>query len=175
MNDEIDFSKAELIIDESKNDSLNIVEASPAIEKPKRGRGRPKGTTKKAPRSKPLEAKESAPKLSLDDELKKMASEYVDEPSAAKTESPETAEDSPSKGVYISGAILLTICDALIPRSITFVLGGGAERAKGMKLDKQERAELIPIADEAAKELMQNITPLQQFFLAMSAIYISKL
>ena len=177
MND-FDFQNAELILDEGKADTLKIVEAEKTPQPKKRGRGRPKGSTKAKTEASTEEQKKADQdgskytQKSLDDELSGLESEFSGTP-------PEIINDSKepeiSEGVHISGAILLTICDAIIPRSITFVMGGGKEKAKKMKLDSAERKEMIPIADEAAKEVMKGVSPLQQFFIAMGAIYMSKL
>lgn len=152
--------------------------SEPQKQPVKRGRGRPKGsTTKKQQTSKNEPKNEPQPKkqLSIEDELKNLSENYAAPSSEILPPSDGGNNDNSRNEVYISGAILLVLCDVVFPRGITLVFGGNAETRRKMKLTAEEKRELTPLADEAAKELLSGLTPVQQFLIAMGAVYAGKL
>lgn len=158
-------------------------EQAPEIKEVKRGRGRPKGSktgAKKAP-----EALET--ELNFDHEIEalKRSSKKVEAPeasaAAAAVDVEAPNENSPMANV-VTGYMLLIICDAVIP-SFICLLANNQRKKKGkkpleasnLKLDKREREDLEPIADEVAKTILKGVDPVILFFGMMGATYFSKI
>lgn len=86
-----------------------------------------------------------------------------------KNEEPEIKDSS-----LISGALFLLLIDLAIPTLLSFAnnkLGGKQIKARQLKLSKEQREELAPIADEAIKELMIKASPITVFFVSLIGIY----
>lgn len=95
-------------------------------------------------------------------------------------EDDENSEDnSPRFQVFISGQLLLGISDAIFPAIIIkgskFVGYKHKKTRSELMLTDNEREMLEPIADQAAIEIFNQMSPLQQFFVALGAMYGSKL
>lgn len=82
--------------------------------------------------------------------------------------------------VFISGRLLLVMCDAIFPR----VIFGGAKWVgyksdkkswQDIKLTKEQIEELEPIADEIVDYIFDNVHPLAQFSMALGASYAENL
>ena len=98
-----------------------------------------------------------------------------------RSDGPEISNDRPSQPmqIFISGRLLLGITDAVIP---TAIIKGG--RLIGYKTNKK-RSDLMltdaevdllePLADNVSKEIFAQLTPIQQFLIALGGIYGSKL
>ena len=138
-------------------------------EQPKRRRGRPKGSTKKPPEAPGTATGSKAKQTSLDDELKKLQSDYV----KREGKTAETVTDVKQES-FISGAMLLLICDSILPMGIQWITGRKGE-VTDLRLSPAEKQELNPLADEVAKQIMKDMSPITQFALVMSAIYASKI
>jgi hypothetical protein len=115
------------------------------------------------------EISENGNSLSFDDE-----SEFLD-----RSEEKGKTEDSTQKSTNIvTGKILLLFLDTLIPFLISFVydkVKGKKIPVKEIRLDKYEREDLEPLADEVAKEIDTGLTPLQTLVLSMGIMYFTKL
>ena len=193
MSEEIKFD--EIVVDETNEQFTAENPAQEPVEPPKkRGRGRPKGAKNKKTIEREQAAKQNSengatgasgnpvgrqPNRQLDmvEEIKKLNSEYQKAPEAKKgvTDSNISSPPVQEQKVYISGTLLLIICDAAFPLAIGYLFGKNKDQRAAMKLSAQEKAELKEVAEEAAKEIMKNMSPLAQFALAMSATYISKM
>lgn len=81
--------------------------------------------------------------------------------------------------VHVSGAFVLMVTDAVIPK----LLIGGAKMVgyktkvepEEMIMTKEERKEMEPLADAVAKDFLKNMPPWQQFLAGLAIIYGSKL
>lgn len=82
---------------------------------------------------------------------------------------PEIEESS-----LISGALFLLLIDMAIPALLVFVnnqLSQEKMKTKQLKLTKEQREEIAPIADEAVKQLMLKASPLVVLIVSLVGIY----
>ena len=89
---------------------------------------------------------------------------------------PKKTEPEPEiqQSSLISGALFLLLIDLAIPTILSFVNNKVSEKpikAKQLKLTKDQREELAPIADEAVKQLMLQAQPLTVFIISLLGIY----
>jgi hypothetical protein len=77
---------------------------------------------------------------------------------------------------YVSGGLLLIMIDSIIPTVITIFYPKlkDLKDKKAIRLTKEEREELKPLADEAIKSLSLQMTPLEGFLLTLSFMYAGK-
>ena len=103
-------------------------------------------------------------------------------PHAADT--PTQAVTPPTSAPRVSlvrGYMLLLVLDFVLPSAITIAMRkfGGAKwaqlKSKDIRLSDSEFNDLEPIADEVAKDIQLNISPMTQLLLGMAVIYSSKL
>lgn len=101
---------------------------------------------------------------------------------APQIETPLPPPPPPKPKVYISGSMLLFCMDFVIPGTIEKfynMFGGSTISAADLKafdqLSAKEREELTALADEVAKEMLANMTPMQQFMFYAGILYSSKL
>lgn len=88
--------------------------------------------------------------------------------------SPNEAEVNAVK--YITGSLLLMLIDAVAPSILIKVLGMTNEKfkklnSKKVRLSKDQREDLEPLANEAVKQMTINMNPLTAFFVCTSLIY----
>lgn len=81
---------------------------------------------------------------------------------------------------FITGAILLMVCDAIIPTALIKVLGMFDAKykqlkTKNIKLSADQRKDLEPLADECVKAMTLNMHPTTAFFITMFILYGSNL
>lgn len=81
---------------------------------------------------------------------------------------------------YISGALLLICMDALMPGIVLYIAGMVDRKYKGVKasklrMSKEEKTELEPLADEMVKLLFGFVHPAIAFLIAVGVIYAGKL
>jgi len=118
--------------------------------------------------------------------------EYKDEPAPEVTSGgeqipPKDPEPQPAPAfkpttgkhkVYISGAMFLFALDLLLPKTISFVYGTflGLEftNPKELKLDEDDKKDLAPLCDDVVEELLNTLSPLQQFMLYTGILYATK-
>lgn len=90
-----------------------------------------------------------------------------------KEKEPDTIEDSN----LISGALFLLLIDLAIPALLSMANNMMVKdkrkkiKAKTLKMTKEQREELAPIADEAVKQLMLQASPLAVFLVSIIGIY----
>ena len=83
---------------------------------------------------------------------------------------------SVNAAAFITGALFLTIVDALLPSAIIYIAGLVSEEYKALKpkqikLTKEQKADLAPLADEVVKIVLGEADPLFLLLIAMSAMY----
>lgn len=145
-------------------------------EQPKK-RGRKKGSTKEVLQAKKQEVVQTAkPNVKQDIDLSQYGqieatSESTD--TNAQTENPNNVDISK----YISGALLLMMIDFLLPTLFTFVypkLKRLKDKRK-LKMTKDERKELEPIADECIKQVAMKLAPMEAMALMLLFVYGGKI
>ena len=165
----------------------------------KRGRGRPRkdGNTgglsesKPVTPAKPVTVSKPATNKDKDDFFKDVEGYKA---TAASAPAPEPPKVDPVTGKvitpiapiakpisvnaaqFITGALFLTIVDALLPSAIIYIAGMVSEDFKGLKpkqikLTKEQKADLAPLADEVVKIVLGEADPLFLLLIAMSAMY----
>lgn len=136
-------------------------------EPPKKKRGRPLGSTKD---------KTSA---SSAENIRSGAIPNVQSNTGASPAPAPASEAAPAPApvnTLMTGYLLLITLDLLAPLAVTFLLKKSKPelKAKNLKMTKQEREDLEPLADEAAKVIAQNINPVTMFFVMYSATLVTK-
>lgn len=158
------------INNEKKESDTNVPpDPEPIADQPKpqkkKGRGRPKKTEKP-----PQDEKRDLLDLIPDKEPEPIT--------------PQTAETQPKRfevGKYISGSLVLLLIDSVVPGLL--LLGAKKAGVSGLEnvqvsdiaLDSHEKKELEPLAHEAVKEIMAEVSPGAAFLVAITVIYGGKL
>ena len=80
--------------------------------------------------------------------------------------------------LIINGYLLLVMCDAFFPLIIKIVIGIFYPALKKIpthkiKLTKEQKESLEPIADRAAAHMFENANPISMFIFAMGSCYLS--
>lgn len=97
-----------------------------------------------------------------------------------KNESPNTNEQQPSHDpklkMIINGYMLLSICDVVFPYGIKFLFGLFNPKAKkvkasDLKLEPEQRAALLPAADQVAQYVFEKANPMTIFIICMGLFY----
>ena len=152
------------------------VVTEPVVTEPiKKGRGRPKGTTKT--KSEP----QGLIDMSEDDFLKDVK-HYKDTTATTTGTQSTTATGTTAKPItvnaaqFLTGALFLTIVDALMPTLILKVASYVSEdynalKPRQIKLTKEQRAELAPLADEVVRIALGQIDPMALLLISMAAMY----
>ena len=139
----------------------------------KKGRGRPKGSTKKTTEKKTLF--DDLSDYNAGGEAKPEGSTATDAP--APVSAPPA---SPPVNPMISGYLFLCVLDFVAPHAIIFIFGFFDPRYKEIKASKlqmtgEEKKELEPIADEVAKMYFTNVSPLAALAITAGSLYVGKL
>lgn len=111
-----------------------------------------------------------------DEELRKINEQFKDV-KTGETVVTSSNPIEPAKVSMISGYMLLLVCDLFFPMVLMMLFKGqlkGKTKAD-LKLTKDERKELEPIANECAKELSVSMSATQIFVVSMFLTYASKL
>jgi len=144
-------------------------------EQPKK-RGRKKGSTKEVLQAKKQEVVSGAksnPKQDID------LSQYgqVETPTDPNAPAEEQAQAQVDISKYISGALLLMMIDFLLPTLFTFVYPKlkRLKDKKKLKMTKDERKELEPIADECIKQVAMKLAPMEAMALMLLFVYGGKI
>jgi hypothetical protein len=144
-------------------------------EQPKK-RGRKKGSTKEVLQAKKQENVPNAkpnPKQDID------LSQYgqVETPIDPNAPIEEQAQAQVDISKYISGALLLMMIDFLLPTLFTFVYPKlkRLKDKKKLKMTKDERKELEPIADECIKQVAMKLAPMEAMALMLLFVYGGKI
>lgn len=120
---------------------------------------------------------------SVDDALKGISKEINGKLDYKSDENDtQTIQEQPKQeyAVLISGYVLLTILNAIMPSLLVTLLGRFNEKVKRVKpkniaLDKDEMEMLQPSADELVKSIFSTMSPVNQFFFAYTIITAGKL
>lgn len=145
-------------------------------EPAKKKRGRPKGSTNK----KKEEKKEEPEKFDPDAELEKIRKDFdLAAPEGEKVIKVEAEEIPTHEQIQlINGYMLLIVCDVFFPFVISYFMKSRLQKAgkqkKDLKLTREEKKELEPLADAAAKEISLNMSATQTFALTMLFMYADK-
>jgi hypothetical protein len=136
-------------------------------------RGRKKGSTKEV-----LQAKKQAPVQSAKPKQDIDLSQYgqIETPQSTTTEIEAPAQQV-DISKYISGALLLMMIDFLLPVLFTFVYPKlkRLKDKKKLKMTKDERKELEPIADECIKQVAMKLAPMEAMGLMLLFVYGGKI
>ncbi len=164
-------------------------------EKPKRKGGRPKGSKDSKPRRRRSDAKtKPTPKpkkeessRSVMDEIESVASEYKQPPPPPDqpegTTGPQSESDS-DFGDLVNGYILLIMIEAFIPSLVVGTVNiirkkQGKEptkaKAADIKMTDRQKKDLEPIADAAAKYLLNGMKPHVLLIIAISGVYMTNM
>jgi hypothetical protein len=106
-------------------------------------------------------------------------SEKIDFSEFRETKVSPTNADKPIEqnvAKFMTGAILLMVCNAVIPSVCLFVIGFFEPRAKliqtdKVKLDKSQITDLTPLADAAIKEMVLTMSATTAFFVTMFILF----
>lgn len=91
------------------------------------------------------------------------------------------AQPAAPKISLVRGYMILLVLDFVLPMGITFLLKKTNNpkfkniKPKDIKLTDDEFDDLEPVADEVAKDVQLNLSPMTQLFLGMSIIYGGKI
>lgn len=145
-------------------------------EQPKK-RGRKKGSTKEVLQAKKQEVVQTAkPNVKQDIDL----SQYGQVEAPNGQNDPNAPGENPNNvdiSKYISGALLLMMIDFLLPTLFTFVYPKlkRLKDKKKLKMTKDERKELEPIADECIKQVAMKLAPMEAMALMLLFVYGGKI
>lgn len=119
---------------------------------------------------------------SPEEELKEISSEINNKLEYQKDDSGEIVHEEQKReyAVLISGYVLLTILNAIMPSLLVTLLGRFIPKVKkvnpkNIALDKDEIEMLQPSADELVKSIFSTMSPVNQFFFAYTIITAGKL
>ena len=96
-------------------------------------------------------------------------------------ETPAPTQTTAPKISLVRGYMILLVLDFVLPMGITFLLKKTKNpkfadiKPKDIKLSDDEFDDLEPVADEVAKDVQLNLSPMTQLFLGMSIIYGGKI
>lgn len=144
--------------DNFSQDLFGQNKASNEGEQPKKKRG-PKGPRK----PKGIQQEQSAESNKID------FSQY--QPAQVETSQPNEVRIELTR--YVSGGLLLIMIDSVFPLLVSFVYPK-VKRLKdkrSIKLSKEEREELKPLADEAIKAMSLQMSPVEGFLLVLAFMY----
>lgn len=152
---------------------------TPSVEMP------PQSDTTKIDDVKILEeVKEKKPKTAPDtkhkDKLADILSSYKETPvnEINGDVPPQPVNLAAQDKLIINGYLLLVMCDAFFPLIIKIVIGIFYPALKKIpthkiKLTKEQKESLEPIADRAAAHMFENANPISMFIFAMGSCYLS--
>lgn len=149
---------------------------TPEPEPVKRGRGRPKKNGENTATT--SERKKKVSEKNLFDELREKGREYSEpkvEPGPGV--GPALPTQPTPESNLLNGYLILLICDAFLPLVVIRIArarGNKGITSKQLKLTPAEKKELEPLADAAAAQLLPSMSPVTQFLLAMTSVYITK-
>ena len=126
----------------------------------------------------------NTPEVEIDDMLGQYTDGYTIDPEQApeptQPEDTKKRKGRPKKEVIpdnaiITGAVLVLLIDLFIPNVIAFLNNRFDKKNKikatTLMLSKEQRVELEPISDLAAKQMMLQASPVTLFFVSLIGIY----
>ena len=142
-----------------------VIQEQPT-EQPKKKRGRPK----KSEQVKQEEIPQAKNPSSLFEEIKKEVEE--NEKILGENQQPIESPIHQAASKVVDGYMLLTICDTFFP----MIIKAFFKKAKGLKdsqirLSKEQKEHMTPIADDVATGLLSFLDPVTLFFILTGALY----
>lgn len=155
----------------------------------KAGKGKETKTEEKVKDGRGRKALSDEEKLKRANERKAAQNSLVDDLSKYKSATPSTSTATTQQATqdvkidlskYISGALLLIVMDAVFPSAIILIAGYVDKKYKyvdksKLKLEKDEKKELEPLADEMIKIFFGMVHPAVAFFVCSGLLYAGKL
>ena len=196
FENELNLVNDETIINSSdNNDSSNLPDNGPgdlptneapkkkavpttennSSQQPKK-RGRKKGSTKEVLQAKKQEDVSTAkPNVKQDIDLSQYG--QVEAPGDQTDYNAPVENPNVDISKYISGALLLMMIDFLLPTLFTLVYPKlkRLKDKKKLKMTKDERKELEPIADECIKQVAMKLAPMEAMALMLLFVYGGKI
>lgn len=149
--------------------AANFAEETPTLEK-KRGRGRPKkGETpiNSAPKERQKESQQEKTGLDLMDDMQRQI-----EANEIREEGPQGSPITQAAKNIIDGYMLLTVCDTFFPWLFKMFYKKAKEiKDKDIRLSKDQKEHMAPLADEIAAASLSFMDPTTLFFILMGSIY----
>jgi len=153
----------------------------PTIETPKKGRGRPRktqggnttqGTTNKTDGG----ANTTGQGVNNENPLDFSEFKETTLPTAPTPNGTPRQANEINAAKFITGSILLMVCDAIIPTATIKVLGMFDAKykqlkTKNIKLSQEQKKDLEPLADECVKAMTLTMQPTTVFFITMFILY----
>lgn len=151
----IDVPREEALTDSKTEDK----EKQPTEDKPKKKRGRPR---KGEEVSKDIKPKTDTNNGTID--LSKYQPAEIPQ---------EQVQQTVNVANYVSGGLLLIMIDTIVPEILKLVMPKlkNLKNRSAIKLTKDEREELKPLADEVIKSLSFQMSPLEGLLFVMTFIY----
>jgi hypothetical protein len=131
---------------------------------------------------------EQEPEIKIEqdtDDFNELLDEVKTEQETANSATPFSSPPPPppppvqTNKVYISGAMFIFCIDFILPNFIKYAYEFTNKNytidKENIQLDKQEKEEVIPLANEVVKEIFGNASPMSQFLFYMSIMYMGKL
>ena len=140
-------------------------EIQPTEEKPKRKRGRPR------------KGEEVNKEIKDKTQVNNQNTGTIDLSQYQPTDIPQDQmQATVNVANYVSGGLLLIMIDTIVPEILKLVMPKlkNLKNRSAIKLTKDEREELKPLADEVIKSLSLQMSPLEGLLFAMSFIYAGK-
>lgn len=126
------------------------------------------------PEPQPETQRDQKPTATDEPELIQTIEEIKPEPSAV-----EHVQLTEPQKVFISGRMFLMMINFIAPEAFAMMYNLFNKKQKiksdDLKLTDEEKNEVEPLADEVAREIMSNTSPMTQFLMYMGIIYGSKL
>ena len=157
----------EFILPTKEEQTPSTPESSEPVKKD--GRGRKKGGKNKPKEAAPGDS--TTPPQDNERDFFKSAKAAAEKPKEEeKTEGSPIAEMAAEPSL-MTGYILLVVCDAFIPKLVNrFII---KSKAPLKKLDAEQKKELKPLADAAAKQMFAEVNPVTGFLIAYGCITIA--
>lgn len=113
------------------------------------------------------------------DDFDQLIEEVTEEKETVKPSSDSYHPAVTQNKVYISGAMFVFCIDFIVPNFIAysyqFFSKGMTIDPQDLKLEKVEKDEVIPLANEVVKEVFSNASPMSQFLFYMGIMYMGKM
>lgn len=146
----------------------NISQETPAPTEKKRGRGRPK-KTEQHQEPKPQQKEKTGFEL-MDEMQSQIEKNTIQEPTAAPGAITSPLENAARS--IIDGYMLLTICDVFFPMVFKMFWKEAKKlKDKDIRLSKDQKEHLEPLADEIAQAALSFMDPAMLFIVLVGASY----
>lgn len=157
---------------------LNLSEAERKARRNARDAARRARERGEAPATPPAAPARDPKQRTIDEEIADLQDKYRAAGPAVEVTNTPAVENEPPKESFVTGYMLLAVCDSLIPALTALYF----RRFKGrdidpddMRLTEKDKEALEKVADAAAQEIMGKLSPVSAFFLSSGAIYMSRI